>query len=78
MKDLEIEGYSLNIDSTYKKLIYNVPNHQKEKIGQLLKIIEENLSTLVDVEKTTLEDAYIKIAMIDRRMMYDRNQFTKY
>ena len=71
MNDLEIEGFTMNIDSNMKKLIYNVPDIQKEKISQLLKIIEENMTLNVEVEKTTLEDAFVKIVMKDRNMIYD-------
>ena len=71
LNNLEIEGFTMNIDSTMKKLIYNVPNNQKEKISKLLKIIEENMTLQVEVEKTTLEDAFIKIVMKDRNMIYD-------
>ena len=63
----------MNIDSIMKKLIYNVPNNHKEKIGQLLKIIEDNMTLQVEVEKTTLEDAFVTIVMKDRDMIYDEN-----
>ena len=71
MNDLEIEGFTINIDSTMKKLIYNVPDNHKEKISQLLKIIEDNMTLNVEVERTTLEDAFVKIVMKDRNMIYD-------
>ena len=61
-----------------QKLIYNMPNNQKKKISQLLKIIEDNMTFQVEVEKTTLEDAFVKIVMKDRNMIYDEIQFKKY
>ena len=63
----------MNIDSIMKKLIYNVPNNHKEKISQLLKIIEDNMTLYVEVEKTTLEDAFVTIVMKDRDMIFDEN-----
>ena len=71
MDELEIDGFTINIDSTMKRLIYNVPNNHKEKISKLLKIIEDNMTLNVEVEKTTLEDAFIKIVMKDRNMIYN-------
>ena len=32
----------------------------------------------VEVEKTTLEDAFVKIVMKDRNMIFDEIQFKKY
>ena len=49
----------MNIDSIMKKLIYNLPNNHKEKISQFLKIIEDNMTLHIEVEKTTLEDAFV-------------------
>ena len=36
------------------------------------------MKTQVEVEQTTLEDAFIKIVMKDRRMIFDELQFKKY
>ena len=55
-----------------------MPNNQKKKISQLLKIIEDNMTFHIEVEKTTLEDAFVKIVMKDRDMIYDELQFEKY
>ena len=36
------------------------------------------MSSQVQIEVTTLEDAFIKIVMKDRRMIFDEMQFKKY
>ena len=43
-----------------------------------MKIIDDNMACQVEVEKTTLEDAFIKILMKDRNMIFDELQFKKY
>ena len=36
------------------------------------------MNSQIHIEMTTLEDAFIKIVMKDKRMIFDENQFNRY
>ena len=50
-----------SVDSTFKKLIYNVPKDKTNQISQLFKKLENHPNLIIDVELNSLEDAFVKI-----------------
>lgn len=63
-ENLESLQISENMESTNKKLIYQIPFSHLPELGGVLKELESKFSNraYVDVEVNTLEDAYINIA----------------
>lgn len=56
-------GCELSIDSSAKKLIYVFPFDEVPKIPQFLENVAQKLPNVrVDVEMTSLEDAYVNMA----------------
>jgi hypothetical protein len=62
-----------NSESTNKKLIYQVPFAQVERLADLVAELEQQFSDrcYIDVEINTLEDAYINIAKEEERLLKD-------
>ena len=58
-----------NVDSTFDKLIYNVPLDQNYKISDLLKGLESNSKLQIDIEMNSLEDAYVKIDELEQNQI---------
>ena len=64
-------GIVENQDSTPKKLIYQVPLVEVQKLSTLLKQLEDAFldQVFIDIELNTLEDAYINIAREEEKLL---------
>jgi hypothetical protein len=59
----DIENLEESPDSSFKKIIYQIPFDQMPKIAKLLEDLEKNFPYVyIDVEMTSLEEAYLNIA----------------
>lgn len=64
-------GISENGDSTFKKLIYQIPFKQVSMISPLLQQLESQFGNVayIDIEMNSLEDAYINIAKEEEKLV---------
>ena len=64
-------GISENGDSTFKKLIYQIPFKHVSMISPLLQQLESQFGNVayIDIEMNSLEDAYINIAKEEEKLV---------
>jgi hypothetical protein len=63
-------GVTENGDSTYKKVIYQIPFAQVKLIAPILQQLESQFGNVayIDIEMNSLEDAYINIAKEEEKL----------